>query len=151
MLKLFEFKDNKLTTLPSLLKQQAKAITISLLLIALISILASALKLTDKQFWRIYTLLINHFNASPTLPAPKKQKQQEAKIELELDEAIKRYEQWEATIPPTMTNPHILSHIASPKFSPSQRLIIQNAIYYECQDGSMGIRGSWTSPPPNCS
>jgi len=29
-----------------------------------------------------------------------------------------------------------------------QKLIVENAIYYEFADGTMGIRGAWVTPDP---
>lgn len=72
------------------------------------------------------------------------------KISADVDQAVVDYQEKERKIfPPSMKNQTILKEILRPKYSNTQRLIIENAIYYELPDGSMGIRGAWTKPWPN--
>ena len=78
------------------------------------------------------------------------------KIEREVTSAINDYEKWELKNRKiNMKNPTILREIKKSKYSDNQRIIIENAIYYELPpDGShaqsllggeMGIRGAWVS------
>jgi hypothetical protein len=78
------------------------------------------------------------------------------KIEREVTSAINDYEKWELKNRKiNMKNPTILREIKKTKYSDNQRIIVENAIYYELPpDGSyvqsllggeMGIRGSWVS------
>lgn len=78
------------------------------------------------------------------------------KIEREVTSAINDYEKWELKNRKiNMKNPIILREIKKSKYSDNQRIIIENAIYYELPpDGSyaqsllggeMGIRGAWVS------
>jgi hypothetical protein len=78
------------------------------------------------------------------------------KIEREVTSAINDYEKWELKNRKiNMKNPTILHEIKKSKYSDNQRIIIENAIYYELPpDGSyaqsllggeMGIRGAWVS------
>ena len=78
------------------------------------------------------------------------------KIEREVSSAIYDYEKWETKNRKiNMTNSVILQEIKKTKYSDNQRIIVENAIYYELPpDGSyaqsllggeMGIRGSWVS------
>lgn len=71
------------------------------------------------------------------------------KIEGEVDYAIIDYEieeQKNRVI--NMKNQNILEEINKPKYDELQKLIVENAIYYEFADGTMGIRGAWVTPDP---
>ena len=71
------------------------------------------------------------------------------KIRTEVDGAISKYEieeQRNRTI--NMRNKNILEEINKPKYDKLQKLIVENAIYYEFADGTMGIRGAWVASDP---
>ena len=71
------------------------------------------------------------------------------KIKTEVDSAIARYEIEEnANRQVNMKNKNILEEINKPKYDALQKRIIENAVYYEFADGTMGIRGSWVKPDP---
>lgn len=68
------------------------------------------------------------------------------KISLSVDKAINDYARQEGTLV-TMASPVVLKE--AKRLGGTQRLILEQAIYYELPDGSMGIRGAWTKPWPN--
>jgi hypothetical protein len=71
------------------------------------------------------------------------------KIQTEVDGAIRNYElQEEKNRVINMKNKNILEEINKDKYDKLQKLIVENAIYYEFPDGSMGIRGAWVAPDP---
>ena len=73
----------------------------------------------------------------------------EYKVRREVDEAIRDYElveQKNRVI--NMKNKNILEEINKGKYDSLQKLILENAIYYEFPDGTMGIRGAWVTPDP---
>lgn len=71
------------------------------------------------------------------------------KIRREVDDAIVRYErEEERNRQINMKNQVILEEINTPKYNELQKLIVENAVYYEFEDGTMGIRGSWVPPDP---
>lgn len=71
------------------------------------------------------------------------------KINRELDTAIANYElEEQRNRKINMKNKNILEEINKPKYDKLQKLIVENAIYYEFSDGTMGIRGSWVTPDP---
>ena len=71
------------------------------------------------------------------------------KIKRELDYALIDYENQEKkSRVVNMKNNNILEEINKPKYDELQRLIIENAVYYEFADGTMGIRGAWVTPDP---
>ena len=71
------------------------------------------------------------------------------KIKRELDYALINYENQEKkSRVVNMKNNNILEEINKPKYDELQRLIIENAVYYEFADGTMGIRGAWVAPDP---
>jgi hypothetical protein len=71
------------------------------------------------------------------------------KIRGEVDSAIKSYEREEnKSAKINMKNENILKEINKSKYDRMQKLIIENAVYYEFEDGTMGIRGAWVAPDP---
>jgi hypothetical protein len=69
------------------------------------------------------------------------------KIKGNVDDAIAVYEDKEkAAYKPRMTNETVLAYARTLPWP--QRLVLENAIYYELPDGSMGIRGAWTNAHP---
>jgi hypothetical protein len=69
------------------------------------------------------------------------------KIENEVDYAIINYEiEEKRSRVINMRNENILEEINKPKYDKLQKLILENAIYYEFADGTMGIRGAWVAP-----
>lgn len=90
-----------------------------------------------KQWKEVDDFLNRRINASPRLL--------QRKIELTVDRALSDYEKKEPAII-TMTSPIVLEKAA--KLGGTQRLILEQAIYYELNNGSMGIRGAWTKPWP---
>ena len=71
------------------------------------------------------------------------------KIQTEVDDAIRNYElQEEKNRVINMKNKNILEEINKDKYNKLQKLIVENAIYYEFPDGTMGIRGAWVAPDP---
>jgi hypothetical protein len=71
------------------------------------------------------------------------------KIQTEVDSAIRNYElQEEKNRVINMKNKNILEEINKDKYDKLQKLIVENAIYYEFPDGTMGIRGAWVAPDP---
>ena len=71
------------------------------------------------------------------------------KIQTEVDSAIRNYElEEERNRVINMKNKNILEEINKDKYNKLQKLIVENAIYYEFADGTMGIRGAWVAPDP---
>lgn len=71
------------------------------------------------------------------------------KIQTEVDGAIRNYElEEERNRVINMKNKNILEEINKDKYNKLQKLIVENAIYYEFSDGTMGIRGAWVAPDP---
>lgn len=71
------------------------------------------------------------------------------KITSEVDGAIRNYElEEEKNRVINMKNKNILEEINKDKYNKLQKLIVENAVYYEFADGTMGIRGAWVSPDP---
>jgi len=71
------------------------------------------------------------------------------KIENEVDYAIISYEiEEKRSRVINIKNQNILEEINKPKYDELQKLIVENAIYYEFADGTMGIRGAWVTPDP---
>ena len=142
-------------------KSILKWAAISLMLSGTISILSECTKIPEEKLWnsiidynrifkgKFFPQDINDYiNNTPELL--------KIKIEREVSSAIYDYEKWETKNRKiNMTNSVILQEIKKTKYSDNQRIIVENAIYYELPpDGSyvqsllggeMGIRGSWVS------
>ena len=72
------------------------------------------------------------------------------RVENEVDSAIREYQRNEFRDPPRMTNKTILKGLETKRFTETQRLIVKDAIYYECPNGVMGIRAVWVHKDPEC-
>lgn len=71
------------------------------------------------------------------------------KIKTEVEDSIVRYEYQESKNRSiNMKNKNILEEINKSKYNELQKLIVENAVYYEFSDGTMGIRGAWVKPDP---
>jgi parvulin-like peptidyl-prolyl isomerase len=71
------------------------------------------------------------------------------KVRGEVDTAIRAYEREEnKSVKINMKNENILKEINKSKYDRIQKLILENAVYYEFEDGTMGIRGAWVAPDP---
>lgn len=93
MFKLFEFKEGKVTVLPSLNPKYIKGFFIISIIMLLISGLSGWLKLDEKQLWKIYNAIIQHFGLTHEIPRPTdNEKEIESRVELEVDKAIREYE-----------------------------------------------------------
>jgi hypothetical protein len=93
MFKLFEVKEGKLKVLPTLSPKYVKGFIISSVILLLISGLSGWLKMDEKQLWKIYNAIIQHFGLTHEIPKPKDvEKEIESRVELEVDKAIRDYE-----------------------------------------------------------
>ena len=88
MFKLFEVRDGKLTTLPDISSKKIKSVIFSSIIVLIIVALSGWLKMSEKELWKIYTLIIQQFGLSHELPRTESEKELEARIELEVDRAI---------------------------------------------------------------
>jgi len=88
MFKLFEVRGGKLTTLPDVSSKKIKAIIFSSIIVLIIVSLSGWLKMSEKELWKIYTLILHQFGLNYELPRKESEKELEARIELEVDRAI---------------------------------------------------------------
>jgi hypothetical protein len=89
MFKLFEVKDGKLTTLPDVSSKKIKSVIFSSIIVLIIVALSGWLKISEKELWKIYTLILQQFGLSHELPRTESEKELDARIELEVDKAIR--------------------------------------------------------------
>lgn len=93
MFKLFELKEGKVTILPAINPKYVKGFFIISIIMILISGLSGWLKIDEKQLWKIYNAIIQHFGLTHEIPQPiDNEKQIESRVELEVDKAIREYE-----------------------------------------------------------
>lgn len=92
MFKLFEVREGKLTVLPSLSPKIVKNFIIVSIITIIITSLSGFLRLQEKDLWKIYNMLLTHFGLQQKLPDIKDNpKAFEAKIEADVDQAIRNY------------------------------------------------------------
>jgi hypothetical protein len=89
MFKLFEVRDGKLTTLPDVSSKRIKSIIFGSIAVLIIVSLSGWLKMSEKELWKIYTLILQQLGLSYELPRKEREKELEARIELEVDRAIR--------------------------------------------------------------
>jgi hypothetical protein len=88
MFKLFEVRDGKLTALPDVSSKKIKSVIFSSIIVLIIVALSGWLKMSEKELWKIYTLILQQFGLSHELPRTESEKELDARIELEVDRAI---------------------------------------------------------------
>lgn len=89
MFKLFEVRDGKLTALPDVSSKKIKSVIFSSIIVLIIVALSGWLKMSEKELWKIYTLILQQFGLSHELPRTESEKELDARIELEVDKAIR--------------------------------------------------------------
>ena len=93
MFKLFQLKEGKVTVLPSLNPKYIKGFFIVSVTMLLISVLSGWLQMDEKQLWKIYNAIIQHFGLTNQIPKPTdNQKEIESRVELEVDRALLEYQ-----------------------------------------------------------
>jgi hypothetical protein len=127
-------------------------IIVSLVVTALISTLSQCTHINQNSLWDLFDEVQRKFFPQTifnelVLKDPEKL---DRRVRRDVDHAIGEYEEWERSLPPRMTNKTILKEMEDPKYSETQRLIVRDAIYYECPGDIMGIRGVWVDKDPNC-
>jgi hypothetical protein len=83
----------------------------------------------------------------------KDSKKLQRRIIRDVDRAIIDYEKYESSLPQkiNMKDKVILKEIETDKYTESQKRLLQDAIYYECPGGVIGIRSGWVEKDVNCS
>jgi len=89
MFRLFEVRDGKFTTLPDVSSKKIKSVIFSSIIVLIIVALSGWLKISEKDLWKIYTLILQQFGLSHELPRTESEKELDARIELEVDRAIR--------------------------------------------------------------
>ena len=89
MFKLFEVRGGKFTALPDVSSKKIKAFLFSSIIGLIIVSLSGWLKMSEKDLWKIYTLILQQLGLSQELPRKENQKELDARIELEVDKAIR--------------------------------------------------------------
>ena len=90
MFKIFEYKDKKLSILPTLSPKKIKGFIIVSIVAIIISGLSGWLKFEEKDLWKIYNLLLQQFNLKQELP-DLRDNEKKLEAEIEVDRAINNY------------------------------------------------------------
>ena len=88
MFKIFEIKDGKTSFFPSLDPKNIKGFFIVSIIILVVIGISGWLKIDEKDIWKFYNLLIQQFGLKQQAPHIDRQKEIEARIEIEVDRAI---------------------------------------------------------------
>jgi hypothetical protein len=141
--KLFEIKEGKFKVLPTVrAKKLGGFILISIITIIIVN-LSGALKVSERDIWKLYNLLVTRLGLQQELPDIRDhEKQLDAQIELEVDKAIRDYER--------LTGDDGSVRIAPPRRSEKP---IDNSVCYtpECQalGGEIRICAPWVDDCPS--
>jgi len=92
MFKLFEFKNGEFTTLPDIKSKKIKGFIIGSVLLLIVVSLSAWLEIEEKELWKIYNLIIQQFDLKQDAPKIEREPEIEARVELEVDKAIRDYE-----------------------------------------------------------
>jgi hypothetical protein len=92
MFRLFEIRDGKFTTLPDIKAKRFKDFILSSVIVLIIVSVASFFKIDEKHLWKIYNLIIQHFDLGTDSPRIDSEKELEARVELEVDRALREVE-----------------------------------------------------------
>ena len=127
-------------------------IIVSLVVTALISTLSQCTRINQNSLWDIFDEVQRKFFPQTIFNELiiKDPEKLDRRVRRDVDRALEEYEAWERSLPPRMTNKTILKEMEDPKYSAPQRMIVRDAIYYECPGDIMGIRGAWVDKDPNC-
>ena len=88
MFKLFEVRDGKFTTLPDVSSKKLKSILFGSIIVFVVTLLSGWLKISEKDLWKFYNLMLQQFGLTGEEFRPKNEKEIESRIELEVDRAI---------------------------------------------------------------
>lgn len=92
MFRLFEIKEGKLTTLPDITSKKIRSFILSSIIILIIVSLSGWLKIDEKELWKLYNMILQQFGLVDNIPRVESEKERDARIELEVDKAIRDYE-----------------------------------------------------------
>lgn len=92
MFKLFEIRSGKFTVLPDVSPKNIKGTIIAFVIAAIVVFLSGWLKIEEKELWKFYNSIILHFGLKENPLDIENEKKLEAKIESEVDRAIRDYE-----------------------------------------------------------
>ena len=88
MFKLFEVRDGKFTTLPDISSKKLKGFLFGSIIVFVVTLLSGWLKISEKDLWKFYNLMLQQFGLTGEEFRPKNEKEIESRIELEVDRAI---------------------------------------------------------------
>jgi hypothetical protein len=88
MFRLFEIRDGKFTTLPDVRAKRFKDFILGSIIVLLISSLSIWFKIDERQLWKIYNAIIQHFGLGDDSPRIDSEAERDARAELEVDRAL---------------------------------------------------------------
>lgn len=132
-------------------KSVIKWTSYSIILISVVLFLHKCTGISEKNIWNLIDQIQRELVKKGNKPSTtineqiiKNPELLKRRIKGDVDSAIQQYEQEERKLyKPNMKNADILREIEKTKYTETQRLIIKDAVYYECQDGTMGIHAIW--------
>jgi hypothetical protein len=92
MFKLFEVKGGKFTALPDINSKTVWGSILAAIIVAIVVSISGWLKMDEKEIWKFYNLIIQHFGLKQNSPSIQNEKKLEAEIESEVDRSIREYE-----------------------------------------------------------
>ena len=92
MFKLFEIRGGKFTVLPDIRAKRLKDFIFSSVIILVIVSLSAWFKIDERQLWKLYNVIIQHFGLGDDSPRIDTEEERDARVELEVDRALREVE-----------------------------------------------------------
>jgi hypothetical protein len=90
MFKLFEFKGGKFTAIPDITSKKIRGFIFGSIVILIVISLSGWLKIDEKDIWKFYNQIVEHFGLDRDSIRIESEKERDARIESDVDRAIEQ-------------------------------------------------------------
>ncbi len=90
MFKLFEFKGGKFTAIPDITSKKIRGFIFGSIIILIVISLSGWLKIDEKDIWKFYNQIVEHFGLDRDSIRIESEKERDARIESDVDRAIEQ-------------------------------------------------------------
>ena len=88
MFKLFKFKDGKFTAIPDVSSKKIRGFIFGSIIILAVISLSGWLKIDEKDIWKFYNQIVQHFGLDRDSIRIESEKERDARIEFDVDRAL---------------------------------------------------------------
>lgn len=90
MFKLFEIKEGKFTAIPDITSKKIRGFIFGSIIILVVISLSGWLKIDEKDIWKFYNQIVQHFGLDRDSIRIESEKERDARIESDVDRAIEQ-------------------------------------------------------------